>query len=131
MAVTRSWTAAGAVPDPIAMEKAPAARTRLGWLLAASLFVAAGMGMVFEAKRTAFDGAERLVNLNTVAVPQELLPLLESIPDRAAREALAGGISTSWNAGGRCGTWGRWLMAWLGRGQARYPLRPRRQPGSS
>jgi cell division protein FtsW (lipid II flippase)/cell division protein FtsI/penicillin-binding protein 2 len=89
MAVTRSWTGAGAVPVAIAVKKPPAGRANFAWLLAASLFVAAGLSLVFSAKTAGFAGSERLINLNTVSSAQELLPLLESIPDREKREATA------------------------------------------
>jgi cell division protein FtsI/penicillin-binding protein 2/cell division protein FtsW (lipid II flippase) len=89
MAVTKSWTAAGAVPAVVAVDKAPAARAGAVWLIAASLFVAAGLGMVFAAKQPGFAGAERLINLNTVASAEQLAPLVESIPDQTARTAAA------------------------------------------
>jgi cell division protein FtsI/penicillin-binding protein 2/cell division protein FtsW (lipid II flippase) len=67
----------------------PAARGELGWLLCASLFVAAGLAMVYAAKSQSFAAAGRLVNLNRVASAEELMPLLESFPDRAERESVA------------------------------------------
>ena len=48
-----------------------------------------GLGMVYAAKSRSFAGAERLINLNAVTEPEELLPLLESVPDREQREAAA------------------------------------------
>ena len=86
MAVTRSWTAPGATPIVIAVRKPASPESHWLWLICASLLVACGLGMVFAAKARSFAGAERLVNINTVASPEELLPLLESIPDREQRE---------------------------------------------
>ena len=89
MAVTRSWTTPGTAPAVVDFEKEDRPRGEWIWLLGASLFVAAGLATVYAAKTTAFAGAERLVNVNTVTGPGELLPLLESFPDRAEREAIA------------------------------------------
>jgi cell division protein FtsI/penicillin-binding protein 2/cell division protein FtsW (lipid II flippase) len=92
VAVTRSWTAAGAKPFAVAHGKSPRRRWDWLWLLAASLLVACGLGMVFAAKARSFTGAEHLVNLNAVNGPDELLPLLESISNREQRQAAADGM---------------------------------------
>lgn len=73
MAVTKSW-AAGA-PAMIAVEKPPAVASGIAWLAAASLLVVAGLVMAYAGKSQAFDGAGRLVNVNTVASADELKPL--------------------------------------------------------
>jgi cell division protein FtsW (lipid II flippase)/cell division protein FtsI/penicillin-binding protein 2 len=87
MAVTRSWSAAGAAPSVLATGQGrhagARARVELRWLLCASLLVAAGLGMVFAAKRQNLDGPPRsMVNLNRVSSADQLVPLLESSPDR-------------------------------------------------
>ena len=90
MAVTKSWTSAGASPAIIAVNRRAATRSEIHWLIAASLLVAAALAMVYAAKTQGFAAAtERLrlsalVNLNTVSGPEQLLPLFESSPDRAA-----------------------------------------------
>jgi cell division protein FtsI/penicillin-binding protein 2/cell division protein FtsW (lipid II flippase) len=88
VAVTRSWTAAGAQPVVVKFEKRPAARSRLAWLVCASLLVGAGLAMVYAAKIARLNRGE-FVNLNMVTAPEELLPLLESFPERAERELVA------------------------------------------
>jgi cell division protein FtsI/penicillin-binding protein 2 len=88
MAVTRSWTAAGAKPAVIAVEGPRTARRGFGWLIASSLLVAAGLAMVYTAKMQRIGHGE-LVNLNTVTSTDDLLPLLESFPDRTERAQVA------------------------------------------
>ncbi|HEY1336262.1 MAG TPA: hypothetical protein VGF59_02070, partial [Bryobacteraceae bacterium] len=68
--------------------RAPSPRSGLVWLLGASLLVAAALWTVYSAKVQRMGRGE-LVNLNTVASPGELLPLLESFPDRTERELAA------------------------------------------
>ncbi len=88
MAVTKSWAAAA--PAVISVRKtAPAPRGEWMWLIGASLFVAGGLASVFAAKSLQMEGAERLVNLNTVQSADQLLPLLEPFPNRAERELVA------------------------------------------
>ena len=87
MAVTRSWTAAGAAPAVLAVGQTHDARTHtrseLVWLLCASLLVAAGLGMVLAAKiQSGADVPPATVNLNTISSPGELVPLLEQAPNR-------------------------------------------------
>jgi cell division protein FtsW (lipid II flippase)/cell division protein FtsI/penicillin-binding protein 2 len=95
MALTRSWTAPGARPEVVNVRKPAAPPSELVWLLGASLFVAAGLAMVYAAKSEGFAGAEErlkrgeLVNVNLVTGPEQLLPLLESFPGRAERELVA------------------------------------------
>jgi cell division protein FtsW (lipid II flippase)/cell division protein FtsI/penicillin-binding protein 2 len=78
MAVTKSWTATG----PVIISADRAARPRLGLLplLAASLLVAAGLASVYFAKVQRATGQP--LNVNTVSSPDDLLPVLESFPDR-------------------------------------------------
>jgi len=92
MAVTRSWTAPGATPIVIAVKKPQPPRSHWLWLVGASVLVACGLGMVFAAKTRSFAEAGHLVNVNTVASPQELLPLLDGIQDRERRTAAARAI---------------------------------------
>jgi cell division protein FtsI/penicillin-binding protein 2/cell division protein FtsW (lipid II flippase) len=87
MAVTRSWTASA--PQVVRIEARAVARAEWVWLIGASLLVAAGLSMVYIAKLQSFAGAERLVNINRVTSPDDLMPLLDSFPDRAEREAVA------------------------------------------
>jgi cell division protein FtsI/penicillin-binding protein 2/cell division protein FtsW (lipid II flippase) len=92
VAVTRSWTAAGAKPAVIAVEGPRPSRSGISWLVAASLLVAVGLAMVYTAKmqRIGPELANRqLVNLNTVSATGELLPLLESFADRTERAQVA------------------------------------------
>ena len=88
MAVTRSWAAAA--PAMISVREAGRApRTQWVWLIAASLFAAGGLASVYAAKSIEMQGAERLVNLNTVESPDQLLPLLEPFPNREERALVA------------------------------------------
>ena len=87
MPVTKSWTASA--PQVVRIESRRAFRGEWLWLIFASLLVAAGLGMVYVAKVQSFSGSERLVNVNRVASPDDLMPLLESFSDRAEREAVA------------------------------------------
>ncbi|HEY2014204.1 MAG TPA: hypothetical protein VGH38_11930, partial [Bryobacteraceae bacterium] len=89
MAVTRSWSVPGQAPAVVAIGESVAPRSELVWLVCASLFVAAGLAMVYASRVMNFPGAGQLVNLNTVTGPEELLPLLESFPDRTERVAVA------------------------------------------
>src|ERR1051326_5673325 len=77
MAVTKSWTATG----PVILPKRPA-RVELGvaWLIAASLLVSAGLGVVYTAKQQRATGAA--LNVNAVGSPDDLLPVLEAFPNR-------------------------------------------------
>ncbi|MCX6626181.1 MAG: FtsW/RodA/SpoVE family cell cycle protein [Candidatus Solibacter sp.] len=81
MAVTRSWTAAGTVP---VMVRVPRHRTpvSMAWLATASLLVTTGLWFVYQAKVQRMSGGP-VLNLNTVASPDELLPVLEFFPNRA------------------------------------------------
>jgi cell division protein FtsW (lipid II flippase)/cell division protein FtsI/penicillin-binding protein 2 len=89
MAVTRSWTAPGAKPAPVRV-RTSAPRSEFAWLAGASLLVATGLVLVNAAKTGSFAGAEPgYLNLNTVSSPGQLLPILESLPDRAERELAA------------------------------------------
>ncbi|HMC59844.1 MAG TPA: FtsW/RodA/SpoVE family cell cycle protein, partial [Candidatus Solibacter sp.] len=95
MAVTRSWTAAGARPAVITVKGPRPSRGGLWWLVAASLLVGAGLAMVYTAKmqrvpsRDLSLDRQGAVNLNTVTSPKELLPLLESFADRTERAQVA------------------------------------------
>jgi cell division protein FtsI/penicillin-binding protein 2/cell division protein FtsW (lipid II flippase) len=96
MAVTRSWTGPGAKPAIVTIEGRRQPRSEIWWLMSASVFVAAGMSIVYAAKTESFASVAaklnrgELVNLNTVLAPDDLLPLLESFPDRTERATVAG-----------------------------------------
>ncbi len=92
MAVTRSWTARGAAPLVIAVERPKPPKSHWLALVCASVLVACGLAMVYAAKARSFTGAERLVNLNTVSSPQELAPLVEVYQNREQRDTMAGNI---------------------------------------
>jgi cell division protein FtsI/penicillin-binding protein 2/cell division protein FtsW (lipid II flippase) len=89
MAVTKSWTSVGATPVVIAKAPKSKPRNETLWLLSASLLVGAGLAMVYAAKLPDLARAEDrlqhggLVNVNAVHSPEELLPAVESLPDRA------------------------------------------------
>ena len=87
MAVTKSWAAQPALAVP---KHQPAPRSGLLALFCASLFIAAGLLMAYAAKSQAFTATD-LVNVNTVASPDDLLPLLDSFSDRAERQSVADG----------------------------------------
>ena len=81
MAVTRSWTLAGTAPVMVRVERRQAS-ARLAWLVAASLLVATGLWFVYQAKVQRMSGGP-VLNVNAVASPDELLPVLEFFPNRA------------------------------------------------
>ena len=78
MAVTRSWAAAA----PVLLGESVTPRPALGiaWLLAASLFVSAGLAVVYTARLQRISGNP--LNVNAVQSSDELLPVLEAFPDR-------------------------------------------------
>ncbi len=86
MAVTRSWTAK---PFVVSVANQAPPKSELVWLAAASLFVAAALGMVYSAKVQGFASTTALVNVNTVGSAEELAPLFALYPDRTQREDLA------------------------------------------
>jgi cell division protein FtsI/penicillin-binding protein 2 len=98
MAVTRSWAAPGSRPAVVAVDTPRAPRSEWLWLMAASVFVAAGLAMVFDARTQDFAAVEQklahgeLVNVNAVHGPGELVPMLQSFPAGAEREAVAARI---------------------------------------
>jgi cell division protein FtsI/penicillin-binding protein 2/cell division protein FtsW (lipid II flippase) len=87
MAVTKSWTTQ---PAFLAIKIPPKPRGGLFALILASLFIAGGLLMAYAAKSQSFT-ATNLLNVNTIGSPDDLLPLLESFPDPAARQAVAEG----------------------------------------
>ena len=89
MAVTRSWSGARSVPAVVAVKRPLPRRIELLWLLAASLFVAAGLGIVYTAKLPVLNPPQAPVNLNTAASADDLLPVLEPFPDRTERTLVA------------------------------------------
>jgi cell division protein FtsW (lipid II flippase)/cell division protein FtsI/penicillin-binding protein 2 len=100
MAVTKTWEARAAARLAFADVPKPWERRREAWWLAgASLLVACGLALVIAAKTQDFpDLAARLahselLNLNTVERPEQLLPVLQAIPDSGERAAIAGRIS--------------------------------------
>src|SRR5580704_192416 len=89
MAVTKSWAAPGARPVVVAIRTPRVRRTEMLWLVAASVFVASGLAMVYAAKSQDFAAVEQklaqgsLVNLNAVQNPDDLMGLLKSREDTA------------------------------------------------
>ena len=75
MPVTRSWTAAA--PQVVRIDPAPAARPQFVWLIAATLFVATALAMVYAAKVQSFAAAGRVINLNQVSGSDDLTPLVD------------------------------------------------------
>ncbi len=92
MAVTRSWTGAGAKPAVLSATEKPRPRAGSLWLLGASLLVAGALVMVYAAKQQSFAGAAEAVDLNAIVSADQVLPLLEAYPDRAERERVAQAI---------------------------------------
>src|SRR5215471_11657773 len=72
MAVTKSWTATGAVAV-VGREARPKPAAGIGWLIGASLLVGAGIGAVYVAKTTRLAGQP--LNVNAVTSVDELRPL--------------------------------------------------------
>jgi len=81
MAVTRSWTGSGAVPVMVRVQQHAVPAISYWWVSVASLVVAAGMGAIYLAKVQRID-ATQPVNLNRVASPEDLLPVLDFFPNR-------------------------------------------------
>src|SRR4051794_41755564 len=81
MAVTRSWTTAGTAPVVVRVERR-GARLRWAWLVVSSLLVATGLWFVYQAKVQRMSTGP-VLNVNAVASPEELLPVLEFFPNRA------------------------------------------------
>jgi len=88
MAITKSWTE-DAASSALASKKGPVPPGETVWLVFASLFVAAGLAMVYSAKMQSFSATQQLVNINTVESAEQLLPILESFPDRTERALVA------------------------------------------
>ncbi len=90
MAVTRSWAGSGTRPFAVSIVSTPGgARGGTLWLIAASLLVAAGLAMVYAAKSQSFATSDQLIDVNHVTSPNDLLPVLEAVPDRTARDNAA------------------------------------------
>jgi cell division protein FtsI/penicillin-binding protein 2/cell division protein FtsW (lipid II flippase) len=80
MAVTRSWTRAGMAPVMVRVERR-GARLQVAWLVLSSLLVATGLWFVSQAKVQRMSTGP-VLNVNAVASPDELLPVLEFFPNR-------------------------------------------------
>ena len=83
MAVTRSWTAAGAAPVMVARGRAAGralGRRVAGWRR--RCWWRAGLVVCLSGEDAAHGQAAAVLNLNAVASPEELLPVLEFFPDR-------------------------------------------------
>ncbi len=87
MAVTKSWAAR---PAFTAVKAPPRPPSGLFPLVCASILVAAGLLMAYAAKSQSF-ATPNLLNVNTITSSDDLLPLLESFPDRAGRQSVAEG----------------------------------------
>ena len=87
MPVTRSWTRTA--PRVVRVATRASSPGQWIWLVCASLFVAAGLSMVYAAKQQFIAAGGHPINLNQVASADELLPMLDSFPDPAERTELA------------------------------------------
>src|SRR5215208_4264384 len=85
MAVTKSWATQ---PAFLSTVTPPRARRGLVAMIGASLFIVVGLLLAYAGKAQGI-GQERPVNLNAIASAEELLPLLESFPDRLERQRVA------------------------------------------
>ncbi|HEV3332519.1 MAG TPA: FtsW/RodA/SpoVE family cell cycle protein [Bryobacteraceae bacterium] len=106
MAVTRS-SAAERAPSQRALRRASRWRTKeLIWTIAAILFVAFGLYLVYRAKASEFPAvaqslaAKKLIDLNNLSAREDLLPALTIVPDARQRQEaarriyyLSGGLS--------------------------------------
>ena len=99
MAVTKSWESKVLATNA----KGAAAAGRVGWreflwLACSSLFVAAGLLMVYSAKTQSFPqlsaalARRDLLDLNQVSKPEQLIPFLQVFQDDARREEAANKI---------------------------------------
>jgi cell division protein FtsI/penicillin-binding protein 2/cell division protein FtsW (lipid II flippase) len=97
LAVTKSWEAKVLSVGP---DRGGAVSRRAGWpevvwLAGASLFVGAGLFLVYAAKTQNFDELSQsltrgeLLDLNRVSKPDELLPFLQVFPSESEREFVA------------------------------------------
>ncbi|MBV8071257.1 MAG: FtsW/RodA/SpoVE family cell cycle protein [Acidobacteriaceae bacterium] len=83
MAITKSWETTVALSVAAAEVKPRERQREFWWLLAASLLVACGLGLVLLAKTQDFDESiarianGELVNINTVDSPEQLAPVLQ------------------------------------------------------
>lgn len=100
MAVTKTWEARAAAALTFENAPKPWERRREAWWLAgASLLVACGLVLVAAAKTQDFAELEarlargELLNLNTVTQPEQLMPVLQAVPDAGERKAVADGIA--------------------------------------
>jgi cell division protein FtsW (lipid II flippase) len=95
MAVTRSTAQERPALRHASRKRAPWRTRELVWLLAASLFVGAGLYLVYRSKQPALDdaasqlAAKKLLNLNELGTREDLLPALGIIPTQRAREEAA------------------------------------------
>lgn len=101
MAVTRSWEAQVALTVEAVKPPVPADRRReLWWLIAASILIAAVIGLVFAAKVRDFADIDarlhdgRILNLNASNNAEKIAPFLQVVPDAAARESAAESIAS-------------------------------------
>jgi cell division protein FtsI/penicillin-binding protein 2/cell division protein FtsW (lipid II flippase) len=109
MAVTKSWTATG--PLIIAPERADRPRQGILPIVLASICVAAGLTSVYFAKVHRATGNS--LNINTVSAPDDLLPVLESFPDRTELASKIFDARPLRNAGGLSRVMPRRLVARL------------------
>jgi cell division protein FtsI/penicillin-binding protein 2/cell division protein FtsW (lipid II flippase) len=78
MAVTKSWAAR---PTFVAVTAPPSRAAGLLPLVCASLLIAGGLVLAYAGKSQAFAGPPP-INLNTISSADELLPILDSVPER-------------------------------------------------
>jgi cell division protein FtsW (lipid II flippase) len=100
VALTRSRAAERDVVAPAARQKQGWRTRELVWIVAAMLFVGAGVYLVYRAKTYDFANAGRLLNVNALGAREDLLPALNMISDPRRRQDaarriyfLSGGLS--------------------------------------
>ena len=89
MAVTRSRAAERTTVQRAALVRSRWRMRELVWTLAAGLLVAAGLFLVYRAKTRDFPAASRLLNLNGLSTREDLLPVLNMVPDSRQRQEAA------------------------------------------
>jgi cell division protein FtsW (lipid II flippase) len=88
VAVTRSRAAERAAAPPALRQRALWRLRELIWTIAAGLLVGGGMYLIYQAKAQQFPG-KPLLNLNELSMREDLLPVLNMVPDARQRQEAA------------------------------------------